>query len=174
MLTNGGKTLHTGLETSARWERRNLFGSRHSLALRTAFTWLPVARFEGDRFSAIPGFTAVSVRGNRLPYAPRNLVNASLSYTHSRGLHAILETVYTGSQFGDDLNTRGGTPDGQRGWIPANTLFNATLNYPVEHWRATFFLTTKNLADRLVIVDRTRGLLPGIPRLIQAGVRFSL
>ena len=33
--------------------------------------------------------------------------------------------------------------------------------------------TTKNLQDELFIVDRTRGILPGSPRLVQAGVKFA-
>jgi Fe(3+) dicitrate transport protein len=39
--------------------------------------------------------------------------------------------------------------------------------------RATLFLTVKNLQDELFIVDRTRGILPGSPRLVQAGVKFA-
>jgi Fe(3+) dicitrate transport protein len=31
----------------------------------------------------------------------------------------------------------------------------------------------KNVTDRLTIVDRSRGLLPGIPRLVQFGFRFN-
>jgi Fe(3+) dicitrate transport protein len=31
----------------------------------------------------------------------------------------------------------------------------------------------KNLRDELFIVDRTRGILPGSPRLVQMGVRFA-
>ena len=83
----------------------------------------------------------------------------------------ILENVYTGRQFGDDLNSVGGSPDGQRGLLPGNALWNASLNIPVR--RTTVFFTVKNLTDRLTIVDRSRGLLPGIPRLAQVGLRFS-
>jgi Fe(3+) dicitrate transport protein len=31
----------------------------------------------------------------------------------------------------------------------------------------------KNLFDRTVIVDRSRGILPGLSRLLQVGVRFE-
>jgi Fe(3+) dicitrate transport protein len=48
-----------------------------------------------------------------------------------------------------------------------------TANYPVEAWKTTFFVTTKNLADRLTVVDRSRGLTPGMPRLVQGGLRFT-
>jgi Fe(3+) dicitrate transport protein len=52
-------------------------------------------------------------------------------------------------------------------------VWNATANYPVEAWRSTFFVAVKNAADRLFIVDRARGLMPSMPRMVHAGVRFS-
>ncbi len=63
------------------------------------------------------------------------------------------------------------TPDGQRGLIPGYTVWNTAVNYTIG--RATLFLTVKNLMDELFIVDRTRGILPGSPRLVQAGVRVA-
>lgn len=172
-LTNGGRTLHQGLEAAGLWNWRSLFGSRHSLSLRSAYTWLPLSRFEGERFSAIPGFGGVSITGRRLPYAPRFLTTASLGYSHVTGLHALFEAVHTGRQFGDDLNTVNPTPDGQRGALPGHVLFNVTLNLPLEALRTTVFLTAKNLADRTVIVDRSRGILPNAPRLVQGGLQWS-
>jgi Fe(3+) dicitrate transport protein len=172
-LTNGGRTLHEGLELGGRHAFRGIGGSRHSLALRGAYTYLANAEFRGVRFSSVGGFTTVLITGNRIPYAPRNLLTASATYSHANGLNLMVEQVYTGRQFGDDLNTVNGTADGQRGLIPGNALWNATLNYPVEAWRVNFFVTTKNMLDRLTIVDRTRGLLPGMPRLVQFGIRFA-
>jgi hypothetical protein len=32
------------------------------------------------------------------------------------------------------------------------------------------WLAAKNVTDRVVVVDRTRGLLPGLPRLVQFGL----
>lgn len=170
-LTNAGSTLHQGTELSAAWQLARFLPRQHAVTLRAAWTALPLARFNSDRFSNIPGFTSVRITGNRLPYAPRNLLTSSLSYTHSQGVNLILENVYTGRQFGDDLNTVAGSSDGQRGLLPGNALWNASLNVPVR--RATVFFTVKNLTDRLTIVDRSRGLLPGIPRLAQVGLRFS-
>jgi Fe(3+) dicitrate transport protein len=172
-LTNAGETLHQGWELSGAWNSRRLFPSRHALDLRAAWTWVPDARFAGRRLSSVGGFTTVSVTGNRLPYAPKGLLNASVGYSHASGFHAFLENVYTGRQFGDDLNTVGGTADGQRGVIPGNALWNAAVNVPVAAWRTTFFFTAKNLTNRLTIADRSRGILPGIPRLAQAGLRFT-
>lgn len=172
-LTSAGRTVHQGAEFAGRTDFRSVFGSRHSLWLRGAYTWIPVSEFAGRRFSSIGGFRDFLVTGNRLPYAPRNLLNSMLGYSHTSGVNAMVEGVFTGGQFGDDLNTVNATPDGQRGAIPNNFIWNATVNYPVEQWRTTFFVTAKNIGDRLYIVDRTRGLLPGMPRLIQAGIRFS-
>jgi Fe(3+) dicitrate transport protein len=171
-LTNAGETLHQGVELSAQVETGALLRSEHDVRFRVAYTALPEAKFVGTRFSSIPGFQAVSVSGNRLPYAPEHLLTASVGYVHPSGLMSVLEAVMVSRQFGDDLNTIGGTPDGQRGLIPESTLWNATINYrlPVP---ATVFVTVKNLFDRTVIVDRTRGLLPGLPRLVQAGVSLS-
>ncbi len=172
-LTNAGETLHQGFELSGRWTKRNLGGSRHGVAVHGAFTYLPQAEFAGRRFSTVGGFTNRLITGNRLPYAPEYLSTASIHYLHASGANLLVEGVYTGRQFGDDLNTVGGTPDGQRGLIPSNLLWNATANFPVEAWRTTFFVTTKNMLDRLYIVDRSRGLLPGMPRQVQAGLRFT-
>jgi Fe(3+) dicitrate transport protein len=171
-LTNAGSTLHQGAEFSTAWQLARFLPRRHNLTLRTAWTALPIARYSSDRFSTIPGFTTVRITGNRLPYAPNNLLTSSLSYAHAKGVNLFLENVYSGRQFGDDLNTVGGTPDGQRGLIPGNSIWNASVNVPVRT-NTTLYFTMKNVTDRLTIVDRSRGLLPGIPRLVQFGFRFN-
>jgi len=172
LLTNGGQTLHQGIELAGRFDLGTVLGARQNLYFRTAYTYVPVAEFTGTRFSSVPGFPEVSVTGNRLPYAPRHLITATVGYLHPRGVDALLEAVYIGDQFGDDLNTIVPTPDGQRGLIPAQTTWNATINYPVESLRTTLFVTIKNLLDRTFIVDRARGILPSSPRLVQAGMHI--
>jgi Fe(3+) dicitrate transport protein len=168
-LTNAGETRHQGLELSAEVTTGALLRREHDVRFNVAYTAVPEAEFVGSRFSSIPGFQTVSVSGNRLPYAPEHMFTASVGYLHPAGLMGIIESVTVSEQFGDDLNTAAGTADGQRGLIPASTLWNATVNYRVTP-RATVFFTVKNVFDRTVIVDRTRGLLPGIPRLLQTGV----
>lgn len=173
VLTNAGETLHQGFDLSGRWEWRDVAGSGQTLYLRGVWMWLPVARYEGTRFSNVSGFGTIRIDGNRLPYAPRHLATASAGWIHRRGIHAFVEGVQTGRQFGDDLSTVNQTPDGQRGAIPGYFIWNATVNVPIEAWRTTAFITSKNLGDRLAIVDRARGILPNSPRLIQAGFRFD-
>jgi Fe(3+) dicitrate transport protein len=174
-LTNGGSTLHQGAEFTGRVDSGTLLGNRHNFYLRVAYTFLPTAKFTGARFSNIAGFTNVRITGNRLPYAPENLVNANFGYSHPSGIDALVEGVYVGRQFGDDLNLLAPPPgrrDGQLGLVPGYAVWNATVNYNVEQLRSTFFVTAKNLFDRTYIVDRARGILPSSPRLVQAGLKF--
>lgn len=173
-FTNGGETLHQGVEVTGRLDTGTIFSSPHNFYLRTAFTYLPTAKFTGTRFSNVSGFSNVSVSGNRLPYAPKQLLNIIVGHSHSKGMNTFLEGVYVGRQFGDDLNTVNPTANGQRGAIPSYKVWNATFNYEAEAVRSTFFITVKNLFDRTYIVDRSRGILPSSPRLVQAGIKFYL
>ena len=133
---------------------------------------MPDAHFTGTRFSSVGGFTNISVSGNRLPYAPKQLMNATFGYSHPKGLDALMEAVYVSRQFSDDLNTIAPTANGQRGLIPSYTVWNSTVNYHVESLRSTFFVTVKNVFDRTYIVDRSRGIYASPPRMIQTGLKF--
>jgi Fe(3+) dicitrate transport protein len=62
---------------------------------------------------------------------------------------------------------------GQFGRISSFTILNATANFSLPRERLTFFITVKNLTDRVYIADRTRGILPGAPRLVQVGARWD-
>ena len=169
-LTNGGATLHQGLELRAQIDSAPITNSAHDVYLRVAYTYLPVAEFTGTRFSSIPGFGGASVSGNRLPYAPKQMAVASVGYAYG-ALDARLEAVRTSDQFTDDLNTVAPTPDGQRGLIAGYTVWNAAVNYTIR--RTTVFVTMKNVFNELFIVDRSRGILPGGSRLLQAGIRLG-
>jgi Fe(3+) dicitrate transport protein len=105
-----------------------------------------------------------------LPYAPEQMATVGIGYAHA-ALDLRLDAVRTSDQFTDDLNTVTPTPDGQRGLISGYTVWNAAANYTVR--RTTLFVSVKNLFDELFIVDRTRGILPGAPRLVQAGVKLG-
>lgn len=172
-LTNGGRTLQQGFEASAQADSGVWFGSRHNVYLRTSLTYLGTAAFRGVRFSSLN--PVVSITNNRIPYTPKFLSTTGLGYSHSKGIDMFVESVFIGSQFGDDLNLTTTVPNGQRGPINAQNYWNATANYTVERLRSTFFITVKNLTNRTEIIDRTRGILPSSPRLIQGGVhiRFS-
>jgi Fe(3+) dicitrate transport protein len=172
-FTNGGETLHQGFELGAQVNLGTVLGSAHDVYFRTAYTFLPVADYQGVRFSNISGFATESVSGNRLPYTPEHTLNFVVGYSYRSGVNAFVEAVHVSDQFADDLNTVEPTPNGQQGLIPAYTIWNATVNYEVESIRTTFFFTAKNLFDDIFVVDRTRGLIPGSPRLLQAGLTYK-
>jgi Fe(3+) dicitrate transport protein len=172
VLTNGGETLHQGVEVGINADWRALRQSASDLYARLAYTWLPVAEFTGVRTSAIAGFTSVSVSGNRLPYAPESLTTLTLGYRHAVGLDVQIEAQHVGEQFGDDLNTVAGTADGQRGLLPAYIYWNLAATWRMPRLPGSVFLAIKNLDGRTFIVDRTRGILPGHPRLVHVGTSW--
>lgn len=196
-FTNGGATLQQGFEFGGQIDSGTILRSPHNFYFRTAYTYLPVAEFRGERYSSftnqtqLPLFCAASrivqitptqkrclITDNRLPYTPKNLLTSSLGYSHPVGIDAFIENVFIGRQFGDDLNVTAvpfalSANNGQLGTIQAQTYWNATANYKVEKWKTTFFLTAKNLFDKTFIVDRSRGILPSQGRLVQAGVKVN-
>lgn len=152
----------------------------------------PVARYEGARFvyigndaGDVPGKvfaeqnaggtrSRVSVTGNRLPYAPEYTLTTTVGARHVSGSELRVEAVAMSEQYGDAANTRVLVPDGQQGPLSGNVLWNITANVPVPSTALSAWIAVKNLTDRTVIVDRTRGLLPGLPRLLQVGVAYRL
>jgi Fe(3+) dicitrate transport protein len=188
-LTSTGQTLHQGLELDVRGELLDRGG--FTPFVQVAGTWVAVARFEGARFAYVGAGggdvvgkvygeqnsagsrTQVDVRGNRLPYAPEWTATTTIGVRHTTGADLSLEAVHVGRQFGDAANTAVTVADGQQGVLPASTLWNVAANMPVRPLGVTAFATVKNVFDALVIVDRTRGLLPGMPRLVQFGIERS-
>lgn len=173
VFTNGGRTLHQGIEFAGHFDSANVFNTSYNIYFRNSYTFLGTAEFRGIRNSSIGGFTNVSVSGNRLPYAPKSLLNTVVGVAY-KNFDGFLENNYLGRQYSDDLNRINPPANGQGGLIPSQTYFNATANYKVEKWKTTFFVTAKNIFDRTFIVDRSRGILPSSPRLLQAGLKLNL
>jgi Fe(3+) dicitrate transport protein len=161
-----GEALFQGAELGA--DARLPHGFRARLAYTNLFTAEQSTPFLNVATNAaLPG----SVAGNRQPYAPRHTMTAALGYARDR-FDAEIEAQHVGEQFSDFANTVAPTPDGQRGLIAASTLWNASLNFRANA-SLSLFVTVKNVADKVTIVDRTRGILPNQPRLIHAGARYT-
>ncbi len=185
-LTSAGETRHSGVEASLRGSLRDMgVMQEDDIFFRAAITYLPEAEFASARFSNIPGFncagvvpatpgpTCVLVTGNRLPYAPDWIASAAIGYRRGEWLNTQIEVQYTGEQFGDDLNTVAQSANGQRGVIEGVTIVNWAANVTPGGGDTTLFLTVKNVFDEVYIVDRARGILPGAPRLVQAGLSVN-
>lgn len=182
--TNAGRTAHMGLEFGTRLDVLDMMTGLNrdqDILFDINYTWVGQAEFRGNRNSAITGAallpgeaTIVSVNGNRIPYAPKHMLTAGLGYINRPlGFDARVETQCISDMFGDDRNTYIPTPNGQRGIIKGWCVLNAAANQYVKPINTTFFLTGKNLLDQTFIVDRTRGIYPGLPLLIQGGARWT-
>ena len=170
--TNAGTTLQQGVEFNSRIDTSNIFKTNYNIYFQTAYTFLGKAEFQSVRFSNISGFRNVQITGNRLPYTSKHLATTSIGFAY-RSFNGFFENNYVGRQFTDDLNTINSIANGQRGSIPSQIYFNATANYKVEKWKTTFFVSAKNIFDRLFIVDRTRGIYPSSPRLVHVGFKLN-
>ncbi len=185
-LTSAGETRHSGLEWSAQVSLRDMgVLDRDDVYFRAAVTYLAEADYVGERYSNVvgancagiapptPGPTCVSVTGNRLAYAPEWIASFAFGYARGGWFSTQIEVQHTGAMFGDDLNTVAQSANGQRGLIEDATIVNWTANVTPTGTPATFFVTVKNVFDEVYIVDRARGILPGAPRLAQAGISVA-
>lgn len=159
-----GKALFEGMELGATAEAKNgVFG-------RLAYTWLPTA-LQATAFRNVANQAVVGVAGNRQPYAPNRTLTLATGWAGGP-VRAEVEAQYVGAQFADFANTQVPSTDGQHGVIAAYTVINVAVNYQLDK-SLRVFLAGKNLADRSYIVDRTRGIQVGQPRLLQAGLRYD-
>ncbi len=161
-----GKALFEGLELGAQAEMKNgLYG-------RLAYTWLPTAE-QTTAFRRVDTQAIVtgSAAGLRQPYAPEQTLTAAVGYA-TGPLRAEIEAQHVGAQFSGFANTVAPSADGQTGEIAAHTVWNAAFNYRFDK-SLSGFLTAKNLADKVYITDRTRGIQVGQPRLVQVGVKYA-
>jgi Fe(3+) dicitrate transport protein len=161
-----GEALFEGFELGV--NARLAHGFRGRLSYTNVFTATQETPFLNVATRTV---TAGSTAGNRQPYAPRQTLTAALGYALDR-FDGEIEAQHVGEQFTDFANTVTPTADGQRGLIAAHTIWNATLNYRATG-SLTLFATVKNLGDKTYITDRTRGIMVGQPRLIQAGARYT-
>ncbi len=170
-----GKALMQGVEAAGQWDKMTsqLAGNLFS---RVSLTYLATAE-QSSVFtspSQVNGGAAVSgsAVGNRLPYAPEYLLTLTLGYRAPENWNARVEYVYVGSQYADFANNASPTDQtGQFGRIDAYGIWNVVANYTVG--KATFFVAGKNLSDETYIVDRTRGIQVGMPRTLQAGMKYA-
>lgn len=168
ILTNAGRTLHQGVEVKSAVA---IPLSRTEFTFDAAYTYLPVAKYRGQRLSVIE--PNVNVTNNRLTYAPEHSLTLGMGYSHPFGVDLRVEAVHIGEQFSDDLNTVNPTPNGRQGIIPRYTVWNFSTNYVIRPLALTAFTTVKNLFNKTYIVDRSRGILPGTPRMIQFGIGWN-
>ncbi|WP_026295407.1 TonB-dependent receptor family protein [Methylophilus methylotrophus] len=162
-----GKAKFGGLEILGRYDFDN------GLYSRIAYTWLPLAEQESPFRNVLTNaIVGGSASGNRQPYAPKNTVTAAFGYKLGQW-DAMIEAVHVGRQYADFAETKVVDITGQFGEISSYTIYNAAINYKMPAYKTTLFLVGKNIFDKEYIVDRTRGILTGMPALIQVGARYD-
>ncbi len=163
-----GKALFQGVEMAGQFDKlsKSIEGNLYA---RVSWTWLPTA----EQKSAFTNSAGTGAVGNRLPYAPENLLNLTLGYRAPNNWNARVEYVYVGRQYSDFDNTvtPGANSNGQEGLIASSGIWNAVANYTIG--KTTLFVAAKNMTDETYIVDRTRGIQVGMPRTFQAGYKYA-
>lgn len=164
-VTNGGKTLHQGMEVGV--------GARlgGGLSLDANLTFIADAEFVGDRYSRTGALTTPD--GNRVPYTPEVIANLVVSY--ERGpLRSSIRLHHNGAQFTDVLNTRvineslSGFFTGE---IAAYTIADVSMLYRVSD-SLEFGATVKNVADERYIASLRQGIYVGPERSYEAGISY--
>ena len=164
-VTNGGKTLHQGLE----------FGLGAALSSgwswNTNLTYIADAEFIGDRYSRSGVLTTPS--GNRIPYTPKLIANFSVSF--ERGpVRTALHWHHTSAQFTDALNTHAINENLSgffTGRIDGYTIADVSVLYRVDE-HLEFSAAVKNIADLRYIASLRQGIYVGPERSIDVGLSY--
>lgn len=159
-FVNAGKALHRGLELSGRIEAGRL-------RLTGTYTNLYTARFLTDVDESSTG-----VHGNRVPYAPKKLIDVAVGYEAPNGFGAELGANHVGAQHGNASNTRIASPDGTSGILPPRTIYRLALSFQPPKARFRLFATAENISDQVYISRRVDGLFAGPRRQIVLGISF--
>lgn len=165
-VTNGGKTLHQGLEAAFAWE----IGAGFSV--NTNATYIPDAEFDGDRLDASGNITTPD--GNRISYVPELVANLGLEYQVAR-LRTALNLHHTSEQYTDVLNTKPITESTSgffTGEIDSYTLLDLNAVYEINKV-VTLYGSVKNLTDERYIASLRQGIYVGTERSFEAGVKVK-
>lgn len=173
-LVNGGATRHLGFETGLNLDISRLWDFAQSLHLNSTATFTR-ATFSEDRF-VMDGSETVNVKGNQLPYAPEMLFSSNLYWAAHFGVYFNLTCTYTGSRFGDALNSVEGSADGRSGKMDAHFLLDISTGYNIPVLPgASVSLSVKNLLDeRYIASRRPQGIRVGLPRFFSAGIDWKI
>jgi Fe(3+) dicitrate transport protein len=170
-----GETLYQGVELALGWERTGAFGGPGTPYASAALTWLADAAQE-SAFIAIANSQPVagSADGKRLPYAPRGLATVRGGY-RTGPWDASVELQASDDQYADFANTADPVANGagQVGVIAGYAVWNVALNWIPSDRGWSTFAAVKNAGDREYVVDRTRGIQLGSPRLYLVGARYT-
>lgn len=164
--TNGGKTLHQGLEAAVGYDFDN------GLDVFANATWIADAEFSGDRFAA-NGVTLTTPDGNRIPYTPEWVANIGVAY-EINDWRTQLSAHYMDSQFTDVRNTTTiaeNTSGFFTGQLDAYTTVDLTSRYQFNP-QLEVYGSIKNLLDEHYMASLRNGIYVGPERSFETGVKY--
>jgi Fe(3+) dicitrate transport protein len=164
--TNGGETLHQGIEAAVGWEVGGGF------TLKANATYIPDAEFVGDRLDADDNVTTPD--GNRITYVPEWMANLTLEHKIGN-LRTALSLHHMGEQYTDVNNTETITESTSgffTGQIDSYNLLDLNMVYEVSK-DLSLSASAKNLTDERYIASLRQGIYVGTERSIDLGVRFK-
>ncbi|HSJ48188.1 MAG TPA: TonB-dependent siderophore receptor [Gammaproteobacteria bacterium] len=165
--TNGGETLHQGVEGAIGYE----FGNGFSIDANA--TYVPDAEFVGNRYAS-DGVTITIPDGNRVTYTPELVANLRLGY-RTGNLKTALTANYIDEQYTDTANTdtiQENTSGFFTGRLDSYTTVDLTANYDVNK-QFSLSAAVKNLTDERYIASLRQGIYAGPSRSFELGGRYS-
>jgi Fe(3+) dicitrate transport protein len=173
-LINGGETLHKGVEVSINGSHSSLTNA--NIYMRWSInSSLSQSKFSSDRFVA-NGSEKVNIQGNTLPYAPAFLISSSMAVGFVNRFEWNFHATSVSKQYGDLLNQKAGSLNGQQGEIPSYYVIDSGLSYSIPGpIKAILTANVKNILNqRYMVTRRPQGIRVGLPRFVTMGVEVTL
>jgi Fe(3+) dicitrate transport protein len=169
-LVNGGRTLHQGIEAGFILEILSKTNSDFQMNVR-GNTTISKAKYNSDRFVR-EGTESYNVNGNTLPYAPEFIACAGVEFSYTN-LSLLVNGVYTGEQYTDELNSVDPSANGLRGIMPEFFVLNTTAKYFIQGLNSSLYFSVKNILDeKYIATRRPEGIRAGLPRMLYAGLEM--
>jgi Fe(3+) dicitrate transport protein len=172
---NAGAAEMSGLEFAGRVDFGTIYNTPHNFYTTASYTNLFTAKFKKDGLDPTDGVTA----GQRLAYAPKQLVSLNFGYQHPVGFNARIGVDHVSEQE-PDAYTKGtlfnpgvASLTGYGGTIPSYTLFNASASFKPVGSKLTYFVSGTNLGDKEYLASRVDGMFAGRGRQVFGGARFD-
>jgi Fe(3+) dicitrate transport protein len=164
--SNGGKTLHQGVELALAFAVNNAFHMEGNL------TYVPDAKFVENRYSSTG--TLIARNGNRVTYSPEWVSNLQFVYQEGPWMTA-LNIQHISDQMTDTMNTVALTENTSgffTGRIDGYTTADLTSSYQV-HPQLSLTAAVKNLADKHYIASLRQGIYAGPSRSYELGLKYK-
>jgi Fe(3+) dicitrate transport protein len=164
--SNGGKTLHQGLELALAYAINNAFRMEGNT------TYVPDAKFVEDRYSSAGSLIARN--GNRVTYSPEWVSHVQFVYQQGP-LMTALNIQHISAQMTDTLNTVALTENTSgffTGRIDGYTTADLTSSYQV-HPQLSLTAAIKNMTDTHYIASLRQGIYAGPARSYELGLQYK-